>query len=145
MGKYNTRSKRLIKEYMKSNHGSHLTIRDVCDHFFDIGINVGQATVYRNMEELVEEGFVKKYLIDRNNAACFEYISDEADKENEEYHLVCEECGKLIHFHCEEILKFRAHLIADHDIDIDLARTVLYGVCRNCRAVAGENLKNDGC
>lgn len=131
---YKTRQKQLMLEYLESVPGEHVTVHDIVTHFAGKGIQIGTTTVYRHLEKLVEEGLVKKYLIEQGAAACFEYINpaENCHKTNC-FHLKCTGCGKLIHLHCEDLEAIETHIFEHHNFLIDPRRTVFYGLCQNCR------------
>ncbi len=131
MATYNTDSKARVEKYLAERKGQHCTISDIYANFEKQGIHMGQTTIYRRVEELVKKGVVKKYIIDSQSAACFEYVGEEDDTEPH-YHLKCEECGKLVHFDCEEAKILWNHLTKKHNFQINLQRTVIYGVCDKC-------------
>ena len=102
--KYKTKQKDILLEYLKKLSGSHVTACDVCDYFKEIGAPIGKSTIYRQLESLVDEGVINKYIIEPNSPACFEYVGKESHHEHECcFHCKCEKCGKLIHMHCEEL------------------------------------------
>lgn len=107
----------------------------MCDYFEGIGSSIGRTTIYRQMERLVDEGIVNKYIIDANSPACFEYVKKEehATEESDCFHCKCEKCGKLIHLHCDELRLIKSHLEKRHSFFLDPLRTVFYGVCEDCR------------
>ena len=130
---YKTRQREDLIHYLSSVQGTHITAADVCDHLKEQGIKIGQSTVYRQLERLVDEGVLSKYIIDANSPACFEYIGEEHIGSGDPcYHLKCEKCGRLIHLHCEEMQEFMGHLYAEHGFQLDPRRTVLYGLCEDC-------------
>ena len=49
------------------------------------------------------------------------------------YHLKCNTCGKLIHLDCEIMATFTTHMENEHGFAIDLERTLLYGICVDCK------------
>ncbi len=130
---YKTKQNEELISYLQSVPGEHVTVNDVCRHFCDCGKNIGTTTVYRRLEQLVSEGAVKKYVLDANSPACFEYINPEETCGNNCFHLKCTKCGKLIHLHCDELLSTEQHIFEHHGFLIDTARTVFYGLCENCR------------
>ncbi len=134
--KYNTKQRGILVEYLKSVAGNHVTATDVCNYFKDQDAAIGQSTVYRQLERLVDEGIVNKYIIDANSPACFEYNGhdDHDDHKHGEtcFHCKCEKCGSLIHLKCEEISGIGEHLFEEHRFRLDPKRTVFYGVCENC-------------
>ena len=130
---YRTRQRQMILAYLEKNPNTHLTAGDVCCHLCECGAEVGQATVYRQLEKFVDEGIVNKYIIDGNSPACFEFIGDRSAGEEEAcFHCKCERCGKLIHLQCAELEGLGAHLYAEHNFRMDPLRTVFYGVCEDC-------------
>ena len=131
--KYKTRQRELLIEHLKSLPGTHFTAADICDHFRAENLSIGQSTVYRQLEQLVGEGLINKYIIDANSPACFEYIGAEVHHDGEPcFHCKCEKCGKLIHLHCDELEMIRSHLYQEHQFTLDPLRTVFYGICEAC-------------
>ncbi len=136
---YNTKQHEEILEYLKSVKGSHVTASDV--YMYLAGTQekkVGQATVYRQLERLVEEGLADKYIIDQNTPACFEYIDHEECGEGLCVHGKCLKCGKLFHLHCDELVDLREHLKEHHGFMPDFRHTVIYGLCNDCAESAAE-------
>ncbi len=138
-GKYKTRQQEELLGYLETVPGDHITVNDICAHFKSKGASIGQTTVYRHLERLVEEGLVNKYIIDGNSAACFEYINQGRKQCGEVcFHCKCEKCGKLIHMHCEEFLAIQEHLREHHNFILDPLRTVFYGHCEECSSERNE-------
>ena len=130
---YKTKHREELIAYLETVAGQHVTVSDVCAYFQTLGKPMGTATVYRQMERLVSEGMVNKYIIDANSPACFEYVGPDSHKDREEcFHLKCEKCGRLIHLHCDELSEIREHLLEEHSFKLDPKRTVYYGLCEKC-------------
>ena len=137
--KYNTKHRDRILRYMQGMQGKHITASDVCDHFRDQGDAIGQSTVYRQLERLVDEGVLNKYTIDSSSPACFEYTGHGDHKDGEVcFHCKCEKCGRVIHLHCDEINELREHMMAEHDFVLDMRRTIFYGLCEACAQGGGS-------
>ena len=132
---YKTKQREELLEYLISVQGSHITVNDIKYHFMEKGINIGVATIYRQLEKMVDEGLVTKYVIDANSPACFEYTADDDGHDKDVcFHCKCEKCGKLIHLHCEELEGIQSHLVDEHEFVLNPMRTVLYGICSDCRS-----------
>lgn len=131
---YKTKQMTELLIFLKSVQGSHVTVNDICDYFQTKGIAVGTTTVYRNLEKMVKEGVVAKYVVDGTSSACFEYV-DHPENENKSvcYHCKCEKCGKLIHLQCSEVESLKQHMMEHHSFELDSLRTVFYGICSECR------------
>ena len=132
MAAYRTKQRSEIADYLASIPGEHVTAGDICAHFRAQGRAVGTATVYRQLERMVSEGTVSKYIIDESTGACFAYIGSDAHCADSCYHCKCERCGRLIHMECAELNHIAAHLKADHGFRLNPMRTVFYGVCADC-------------
>ena len=127
---YKTKQSSQLLTYLKEHPGQHMTAGEIRRVFSD---TISTATVYRQLEKLVQEGLLKKYIIDENSPACYEYV-DPHDHHGETcYHCKCERCGKLIHLECHEIKELGEHLAQEHGFKVDPLRTVLYGLCSECQ------------
>lgn len=129
--KYKTKQLSELYVFLEETQGKHFTAADVRAFFQKNGSSIGTATVYRRLEALIDEGRVRKYYIDENISACYEYLGQSGDH-NLHYHLKCEKCGKLFHLDCGEITHLEEHISNEHNFQIDPARTVFYGVCEDC-------------
>lgn len=129
--KYKTKQRDILLKYLQNSSG-HVTAGDVCDYFKAQGASIGQSTVYRQLEKLVDEGVINKYIIDGNSPACFEYVQDACHEDAVCFHCKCEKCGKLIHLHCDELEEIQHHLYEEHHFKINPMRTVFYGICDDC-------------
>lgn len=135
---YKTKQMTEILTFLKSVEGQHVTVNDIRNHFKEQGISVGTTTVYRQLDKMVHEGTVAKYVVDEKTSACFEYVGGQ-EEEHHCYHCKCEKCGKLIHLHCHEVEELRQHMMAHHGFELNAMRTVFYGVCNDCRQEEAGN------
>ncbi len=130
-GNYKTKHKAQMQEYLENRGSVHFTAADVSGYFLSKGTPMGKTTVYRQLEELLAEGRIKKYVIDENSSACYEYLGAGCERPDA-YHLKCEKCGRLIHLECDEITAFEEHIAEHHRFKVDRGRTVFYGICEEC-------------
>lgn len=130
---YRTKQKEVVLDYLKRLNGEHITAQDLCDCLTESGIKVGKATVYRQLERLVEEGLVYKYIVEAGTPACFEYVPEDSHDHHEVcFHCKCEKCGRLFHMHSDELEELTEELKANHRFAMDPRRTVFYGICDDC-------------
>ena len=102
MGKErNTRQKEAIIKFLKENECKHLSISDIKSV---LGNEIGLTTIYRIINALIEQGSVIKIPLSNSQGYCYQYNSD-CNKRSDHYHLMCEKCGKLIHFDSDELNK----------------------------------------
>lgn len=130
-GSYRTKHKEELQKYLESTKGSHFSASDIYDHFKAIGHPMGKTTVYRQLEDLVSSGEVKKFIIDENTSACYEYAGSLCSH-SDCIHMKCEKCNRLFHLECSDVLELEKHILAHHNFRINRTRTVLYGLCSDC-------------
>jgi len=138
---YNTKQYQEVLDFLKSAQGRHMTAAEIYRAIADLrdaedapsARKIGKTTVYRQLERLVEEGLVDKYVIDQTSPACFEYIGEGECAEEFCVHGKCLKCGRIFHLHCDEIASMRDHLIEHHGFTPDFHHTVIYGLCEACR------------
>lgn len=138
MSHYKTKQKEEVLAYMESMKGIHVTVNQIADYFKGRGLSIGVTTIYRHLEKLVSDGTVKKYVLDGVSGACFEYAGEQHHPADQCFHLKCESCGKLVHFHCKELAQLQRHMLEDHGFDINSIKTVYYGVCNYCMGKDGS-------
>lgn len=131
---YRTRQHDALVSYLASRAGEHLTARDVCAHFKEIGQPIAPATVYRQMGTLVNEGVLRRFSPDSSAPACYEYVGEvEGCQLPSCIHLKCRSCGRLLHTHCDEIAAIQQHVAREHGFAWDVSDTVFVGSCDECR------------
>lgn len=128
---YHTRQRDMIVTCLKEHREQHVTVDSIMAYLKAQGASVGQTTVYRNLDKLIREGAVMKYAGAEGQAACFQYV-DCAEECAAHYHLVCVDCGQMIHLQCEYLDEMTAHVLEHHQFSIDRYKTVIYGLCNRC-------------
>lgn len=129
---YNTKQRNEILDFLKSNASRHLTVDDITSALSAAGSAVGKTTVYRYMEKLANEGRVRKYFVSNSQSACYEYF-DENSRCGAHYHFKCNACGHLLHIDCAMMDTVFEHMLLHHGFEADNTKTVIYGLCKNCR------------
>ncbi len=128
---YKTKQSEELLSYLRTTKGSHITANDIVAHFEAQGKKIGLATIYRQLERLVDGGLVNKYYLAQGGGAQFEYIDKEACAPLC-FHCKCQKCGTLIHLQCDSLEHIQSHLEAGHGFTLDPVRTVFYGICKDC-------------
>ena len=122
---YNTKQKDLILDCIK-NH-NEFTVNDIYE---ELNKEVGLTTIYRKVDELVNENKIKKY-IGKDNITYYQYLC-ECDKDNH-FYLKCDKCGTLEHVDCDCINELSEHINKNHEFEINKQNIVINGVCKNCK------------
>lgn len=126
MGCRNTKQKQIILDTLEHDK-THPTMYQIYEKIKKKypDCKLGQATVYRNVNRLVEEGSVRKISLP-NAVDCYD------GNIREHYHLICEKCGKLIDVFDDEIINYFNTLKKRHNIIINRYLVLLEGVCKKC-------------
>lgn len=128
---YNTKQREIILKYLIENKNKTITAEDIINYSTEIGEKIGKATVYRYLNNLVENNIIKKFILEDNKCSCYQYI--DGKKCEDHYHLKCKNCNKIIHLDCDEFKNIQNHISKEHDFEIDSMKTVLYGLCKKCK------------
>ena len=135
-GGYQTKQKACLLAYLEEHAHEHVTAGELVQALVQHGTPVGAATVYRQLERLEKEGLVRRYSLDDRGGACWQYAGEEAASGacHDHFHLKCTSCGTLFHLDCGHLREIASHVAEEHGFVIDPARTVFYGVCKDCTA-----------
>ena len=76
-GKYKTKQRELILDYLVDNKDRHVTVDEIIDYTKESGSPVGKTTAYRYIDELEQKGIIRKYTIEKGICACYQYIDKE--------------------------------------------------------------------
>ena len=88
------------------------------------GLSLG--TVYRNLSQLTENGYISKLSIPNQ--------SDRYDKNIKPHaHLICEKCNNIYDIESETISTFINDLSNEENLSILNYDIVLQGICKNCK------------
>lgn len=134
-GQYNTAQRQAVVDCLRAAHG-HMTAAAVHAALAGAGRKVSPATVYRQLEKLVEEGVAVKSVPAGEKSACFELLDHGSCTPERCYHMKCTTCGKLIHLDCDEVDRLCAHMLNHHGFAVDMSTTVLFGTCKECATAA---------
>ena len=126
-GMRNTRQRRVIVEQVFRQH-DHF---DADDLIAELSRELGQQkvsrpTVYRTLTELVEAGLLRR--MDLGGRGVFEH--DYGYPQHD--HLHCQQCNKLIEFHCEQLKAIRDAVGGEHSFRVTGHRLIITGVCHEC-------------
>jgi Fur family ferric uptake transcriptional regulator len=127
---YHTKQKELILQVLKKEESHHQTADEISQELVKENNPVSKATLYRNLDQLVEQGIIKKFSVE-GCKSCYQYVSEKI-KENH-YHLKCETCGKLFHAEGLPMSKIENLIQNEFHFSIDESRTVFYGICDACK------------
>lgn len=125
MNKRNTAQRKLIYDTI-NNSMEHLTIDDIHMSLKDNENNIGIATIYRNLNYLVEAGKIRKIV--------FKNAKDVYDRiEKKHYHLKCNKCHKIEDINMEYLEKLDEAVSSETGYKIKSHEIIFEGLCDICR------------
>ena len=135
---YNTKQKENLLSYLMKNKDKHTNVQEISAFLSAEGTPVGVATIYRQLDRLVEQGIVRKYAFDGKTCACYQYIDETSDCRTH-FHLKCVKCDRLFHITCDHLKDIDKHINEHHGFKVDPSKTVFYGLCADCQGEADDD------
>jgi Fur family ferric uptake transcriptional regulator len=133
-GRRLTRQREAIWEVLTASPDTHLGADEIADRVRALQPGVNASTVYRSLEVLVEEGFVR-----RSDFGTGRTLFEPAH-EHLHHHLVCESCGCVMHVHDHELGDLGERLERRFGFRLTRRETTLFGLCQACSS-AGASRK----
>ncbi|MEG1987503.1 MAG: transcriptional repressor [Bacilli bacterium] len=120
----NTKQKAIIMNTL-INDKTHPTISELYAKVNKTENSIGQATIYRNISKMVDEGQVRKIRtidgVDRYDGDLREHC-----------HLICQVCGRIIDIFDINLPEIIIKLEATNKIQITNPHILLEGICHDC-------------
>ncbi|MCB1034039.1 MAG: transcriptional repressor [Acidobacteria bacterium] len=91
------------------------------------GLKISRATVYRNLDLLVECGLVRKQRLGRNR-----FLYEHVHPGQRHDHLICRRCGRVVEFVSAGIGALQAEICRAHGFDPREFSLQISSVCRPC-------------
>jgi Fur family transcriptional regulator, stress-responsive regulator len=124
-GRRVTRQRALIWDVLVRADGRHLTARELATRLPELH----QATVYRALDVLVDEGLARRTEID--GRALYEIAS-----EHLHHHVVCTSCGEVAHVH-DDAVRAALHRVArESRYVLEDEELTFRGLCPACAAIS---------
>ena len=96
------------------------------------GMKISRATVYRNLDLLVESGLVRKQRLGRRR-----FLYEHVHGGQRHDHLVCTACGRVVEFVSPGIAALQAEICRAHGFLPSAYSLQINSVCRGCAEGAG--------
>lgn len=119
-----TPQRTLVWDVLRGQDG-HLSAEQICSRVQETFPNVNVSTVYRTLELLVGLGLVRETHLGPGHRLF------EVEEEVPHHHLVCEDCGAVVHIHDEDLPGLRATL--ETGTGFVLREVTVFGTCRSCK------------
>ena len=137
MRSYETEQKKLLIALFRADPDRFYTVDEVAEILRGDSDDVtcGKSTVYRLVSRLCDEGIVVKHAREGSRKFYYQYVKGRECSDH--LHLQCESCGRIIHLDGETSTHVLAEILGCNGFSIDGARTLMPGVCADCRKTGG--------
>lgn len=123
MNRRNTKQKQVILDYLKSDK-KHPTIQEIHTKIQNNNSKVGIATVYRNINKLVDEKQINKLQIGD--------VSHYDGNITPHDHFICKNCGKIIDLFDNNYDSLIKDVENKHQLKIEQLSILYEGICEEC-------------
>ncbi|KGF05437.1 Fur family transcriptional regulator [Arcanobacterium sp. S3PF19] len=132
-----TRQRIAIIELLR-NQQTFLSAQDIHDLLREGGVNIGLATVYRNLQAMYEDHTVDTIRQEGTDIQLFRYCAEDTHH----HHLVCRCCGKTVDIKGGGFEQWARKIAAENDFSRVSHSFELYGQCSECiNHESGHTLK----
>ena len=108
-------------------HHEHIDADALLDSLKAKGQKISRATVYRNLELLVECGLVRKQRLGHDR-----FLYEHVHPGQRHDHLVCRECGRVVEFVSPGIAALQEEICRAHDFDPSQFTLQIHSLCNDC-------------
>ena len=116
---------RLFREVY--SHHSHIDAEALLRSMQSRGLKISRATLYRNLDLLVEHGFVRRQRLGGHR-----YVYEHVHAGQRHDHLVCTACGRVAEFVSPAIDALQRQICDAHGFDPDEHTLQIHGICKEC-------------
>ena len=120
-----------------SQHG-HIDAEQLLESLQEREVKISRATVYRNLDLLVECGLVRRHRLGRRR-----YLYEHVHPGQHHDHLVCTECGRVVEFVSPGISALQAEICRAHGFEPSRHQLQIFGVCTRCSEAASGDADED--
>lgn len=128
MKRYSTEQRGMLLEFFKANCDRQYSVTEIAEQLRPH--NISTSAIYRNISSMVAEGSLRKLSADGSRCFLYQYIDSDACSRH--IHLKCEGCGQVFHMDKESMSKITEATANNSGFSIDVKRTILYGLCKEC-------------
>jgi Fur family ferric uptake transcriptional regulator len=114
-----------------SQHG-HIDAEELLASMTHRGLKISRATVYRNLDLLVECGLARKQRLGRSR-----FLYEHVHSGQQHDHLVCTGCGRVVEFVSPGIVALQSEICRAHGFLPSYHSLQITGLCNQCGGQRG--------
>ncbi len=129
---YKSKYRDWITDYFKDHADMKISAATLYHHMEKEGMKINLATVYRNLDKLTCDKVLSMHKTAGEDEKFYQYMLPKMGC-TQHLHLLCSQCGKIKHLNCGFMTEINGHLMADHGFALDCEKSMLVGICKDCR------------
>lgn len=127
-----TRERLALFDEIFSQH-KHINAEELLASMQSRGLKISRATVYRNLDLLVESGLARKQRLGRDR-----FLYEHVHGGQHHDHLVCTGCGRVVEFVSPGIVALQAEICRAHGFVPSHHTLQISGLCNACASARAE-------
>lgn len=130
MTNYSTKPREYILKFLSEHKNKRFSCKDMYEHIKNEGYDINLATIYRNVDKLVESGELLKHQSNDSNCATYQYIENTNCLAH--FHFECKKCGRMVHLGTIETNNFLKMIQNKLFFTVEPQNTYITGLCNDC-------------
>lgn len=126
MKEYRTEQRRRLLAFLMDRRDRQFTVEEITQSVNGVSV----SAIYRNVNQLVSEGSVKRFQREGSRKFLYQYLG--GGDCTAHLHLKCEKCGSMFHLDAELTETLVKLVNRGCYFSLDKSRTILYGSCGAC-------------
>lgn len=122
----NTKQKQAIISYFEKFPEAHPCAEEVYEYVKQEIPTIGIATVYRNLNQFIEDNEIRCLLVNKNSTHYDYFAHDHA-------HFICENCGCIKNIPMDDFLVIQQKLEKETGCLITKKDIIFRGICEDCQ------------
>ena len=129
---YMTEQRKKLFDFFKDHPDLTISARELAEQLINNEkAKISVSAVYRNLSMLEREGLILRSTGKNNRENMYRYVS--AESCDDKLHMTCMKCGRTTHMTQKISDKLRKDVSKNDGFAIDLSKTTIYGICKECR------------
>ena len=134
MAHYQTEQNKKLTDFMNSNSEKAFSVEELyaeMEKIYDKSEIPGKSTVYRLIQQMTEDGIVKRTAKEHSRKFVYQIAGSEHCAFH--LHMKCTDCGRILHMDDDDTLQLMAQVFEKNRFSVDKKQTVLVGRCCECK------------
>ena len=120
MREYETEQRKCLRSFFIRHLDRHFTAEELANNIDGISV----STVYRNINQMVEEGIIRRVQKNGQRKFLYQYIGK--NECSEHLHLKCNGCGRILHMNNKSAISVLDAVKSNFSFEVDKTATILY-------------------